>query len=438
MEDIMKRDQLRQVLFLLFLAAVIVFVMGFCIVTSAKAVTPSANFLPNRFSWTVDDSDEDFDEDFPSRKWRRQGRWEPEVRYNRVEGLYTGMKLNKDGGRRRYASRPSLYGFFGNAFAAKELQYQIGIEKGFFEEFRLAFGGEYHRRITTPDLWIMPEEENSLAAFLIKEDFHDYYYTEGKSGTITQNFTSALKLSATYQSENLRSEKRHAKWSLFGGHKVFRENPRMDEGLLNALVGRLVIDTRNSVKRTTRGWYIQLEGERAGDDFGGDFKYDRLLADLRRFQPLGFGEGLDLRIRVGTATGGLPSEKSYHLGGVSTLRGFSYKAFPDTLIHPAGGNRMVLAQLEYRLGRDEIPDMMDLGFLDNFNLILFTDAGWAASVDSATGLTEGFEGLTLRGLKHDVGIALANRAGNCRLEVARRTDTGQKPYTFWFRISRPF
>jgi outer membrane protein assembly factor BamA len=437
MEDTMKRTLLRQVLFLLFLAAVIVLIMGFWVVTSAKAEAPPANSLRNRFTWAAYDSEDDSDEDFPGSRLHRQDRWEPEVRYNRVEGLYLGMKLNKDGGRRRYASRPKVYGFFGNAFATKRLQYQIGLEKGFFEEFRLALGGEYHERITTPDLWIMPEEENSLAAFLIKEDFHDYYFTKGKSGYITQNFTSALKLTAAYQSEDLRHENRNARWSLFGGHKVFRENPFMNEGRLNAVTGRIVIDTRNSVKRTTRGWYIQIEGERAGDGFGGDFKYDRFLADVRRFQPLGFGEGVDLRIRVGSAYGNIPWEKSYHLGGVSTLRGFPYKAFPNGWENP-GGNRMVLAQLEYRLGRDELPDMMDLGILNNFNLILFTDAGWAAAVDTTYGATEGFDVLTVRKLKHDVGIALANRAGNVRLEVARRTDTGDKPYSFWFRISRPF
>lgn len=433
----MQQNVLRQVLFLLFLALILVFLMGFWIVTSAKAETPSRNFLPSSLTWTATDSEDDFDEDFPSRRMRRQDRWEPEVRYNRVEGVYLGMKLNKNRGRRWYPARPTMYGFVGNAFAAGEMQYQIGLEKGFFEEFRLGFGGEYHRRITTPDLWIMPEVENSLAAALIKEDFHDFYFMEGWSGYITQNFTPALKLSATYQTDELRHEDRHARWSLFGGKKLFRENPLMDEGRNNTLSGRLVIDTRNSVRRTTRGWYIQVEGERADESFGGDFEYDRLLADLRRFQPLGNGEGIDVRIRVGTSQGRLPWQKTYYLGGVSTLRGFRYKAFPNGWAEP-GGNRMVLAQLEYRLGREELPDMMDLGLLDNFNLILFTDAGWAANADSTADLTEGFEELTFRRLKHDVGIALANRDGNVRFEVARRTDTGEKPYTFWFRISRPF
>ena len=433
----MQQNDLRQVLFLLFLTLVLVFLMGFWIATSAKAETPSANFLPNRLTWSAADSEDEFDEDFPSRRWRRRDRWEPEVRYNRVEGVYLGMKLNRDRGRRWYPSRPTLYGFAGYAFAANDMQYQIGLEKGFFDEFRLAFGGEYHHRITTPDLWIMPEEENSLAAFLIKEDFHDFYLTEGWSGYVTQNFTPALKISAGYQTDELKHEDRHARWSLFGGKKRFRENPVMDEGRNNVVSGRLVIDTRNSVKRTTRGWYILVEAERADDGLGGDFTYDRVVADLRRFQPLGFGEGVDLRIRVGTGQGRLPWQKSYYLGGVSTLRGFRYKAFPNGWEEP-GANRMVLAQLEYRLGREELPDMMDIGLLDNFNLILFTDAGWTANVDTTFGPTEGFKELSIGRLKHDVGIALANRDGNVRFEVARRTDTSEKPYTFWFRISRPF
>jgi outer membrane protein assembly factor BamA len=433
----MKRNDLRQVLFLVFLAVVLVLLMGFWVVTSAKAGTKSESFFQNRLSWTISDSDDEYEDEFPSRRMRRRDRWEPEVRYNRVEGVYLGMKLNKDGGRRWRSNRPTRYGFVGNAFAAGELQYQVGLEKGFFDEFRLGFGGEYHRRITTPDLWIMPAEENSAAAFLIKEDFHDFYFTEGWSGSVSQNFTPALKISAAYQTDKYRAEDRHARWSLFGGKKVFRENPLMDEGMNNAVSGRLVIDTRNSVRRTSRGWYIQIEGERAGDAFGGDFEYDRYVADLRRFQPLGFGEGVDLRIRVGTGQGRMPWQKAYYLGGPSTLRGFRYKAFPNGWEQP-GANRMVLAQLEYRLGRDELPDMMDMGILDNFNLILFTDAGWTASVDSTLGPTEGFDDLSIGRLKNDVGIALANHDGNVRFEVARRTDTSDKPYTFWFRISRPF
>jgi outer membrane protein assembly factor BamA len=428
----MQRIVLKQLLFLLFLTSIIILLMGFWIITSAKAETPAVKPFLNDLSWNNWnlDSDEDIDEGFSRRRYHdRSG---PSVRYNRVEGLYLGMKLNKDGGRMWYPSKLTIFGFWGYAFSAKEFQYQAGLEKGFFEEYRLAFGGEYHRRITTPDLWIMPEDENSLAAFLIKEDFHDYYFTEGGSGWISQNITSALQLSAAYQVDKTDSLKRRASWSLFGGKKKFRENPAMDAGQFKSLVGRIVIDTRNSVKRTTRGWYIQLEVEHADNHL-----YDRFLADLRRYQPLGYDEGLDFRIRMGTSYGVLPWQKGFHLGGVSTLRGFEYKEFPNGWCNP-GGNRMALVQLEYRMGRENLPDEISFGLLEQFNLIVFTDLGWIGDVDSSDGLVEGFNGLSIRTMKHDVGLGLANRSGSVRIEIARRTDTGHRPYTFSFRISRPF
>jgi len=121
MEEAMQRNILKQVLFLLFLALMLVFLMGFWVMTSAKAAAPSENFFQNRLSWTAGDEDDDFDEDFSSRRSRRRDRWEPQVRYNRVEGVYLGMKLNRDRGRRWYPGRPTMYGFVGNAFAAKEI-----------------------------------------------------------------------------------------------------------------------------------------------------------------------------------------------------------------------------------------------------------------------------------------------------------------------------
>ena len=99
---------------------------------------------------------------------------------------------------------------------------------------------------------------------------------------------------------------------------------------------------------------------------------------------------------------------------------------------------MVLAQLEYRMGNQDLPDELDMGILDYFNLILFADVGWVGNGGIGSGLFEGFEGLSLVNMKSDVGIALANRSGSVRFQIARRTDTSKKPFVFSFRINRPF
>jgi hypothetical protein len=456
-EDAMQRNVMKQVLLLVLMTVVLVLLMGFWLVTAAKAEPPQAPlsgngktiFTENLISGPWDDWDEDEDEaknedkakDEGLRKRRRHKEETAlEVSYNRVTGIYLGVKLDKaDRGRswERTRRQNLLFGSVGYALKAKDFLYRAGLEKGFFKSSRMTVGGEYHHQILTPDVWIMPDDENSVAAILIKEDFRDYYQAEGASGWISQKLFSNVKISATYLSEKTESLERNTNYALFGGKKKFRENPPMDAGQFKTLTGRIVVDTRNSVRRTTRGWYIQAEGEHAGGGLGGDFEFDRYLADVRRYQPLGYGEGVDVRLRAGTSHGDLPWERTFWLGGVSTLRGFKHKAFPAGWKNP-GGNRMLLAQIEYRMGREDLPDALDLGLLEEFNLIAFTDAGWVGQADPEEGPAEGFEYLSFKTLKNDVGLALANRSGSIRCEVARRTDTSEKPYSLWVRFNRTF
>ncbi|MFH1942264.1 MAG: BamA/TamA family outer membrane protein [bacterium] len=420
----MQRGIVKQVFFLILLALAIVLVMGTVFFTNVKAQVLKKDLF-SRFDWDWDDD------------WGYGNRFTGDIRYNRVEGLYLGFRVRKEYWQKRYPTRPFLFGLCGYSVKARELQYQIGIEKGFFEDNRLALGGEYHRLIDTPDRWIMPETENSLAAFFIKEDFHDFFLREGGSGTISQNFGRVIEISAGYHFDKLDSLQKNTNWSLFGGKKTFRENPAMDAGDIRSILGRVVVDSRNSVKRTTRGWYTQIEWEHAGNGMGGVFDFDRLLVDVRRYQPIGFGEGIDFRFRAGTSHGYLPWQRTFHLGGMSTLRGFPYKAFPAGPMNP-GGNRMLLAQIEYRMGESNFPDEIGLGIFDLFNFIIFADAGWAFDAGPDTELFDGFEQVAWSKLKSDVGVALANRSGSVRIEVARRTDTSKKPFTVAFRINRAF
>ncbi len=421
----MQRVMAKQILGLVFLAFILVLVLGVIFVSHANA---QGFLLSSRF-------DDDWDWDWDDDRW--DNRRDFVVRYNRVEGLFLGAHLNRDYYRHRRPTRAFLYGSAGYAFKAKEMEYQIGLEKGFMDRFRLAFGAEYHRFIDTQDRWIISDSENSLAAVLIREDFHDFYLRDGASGYLVQNFGRNSSITVGYHVDSYDSLAKNTNWSLFGGSKNFRDNPAMDSGNMRSIISGLVFDTRNSMRRTTRGWFVQAEYEHAGGGLGGDFEFDRLVFDLRRYQSLGLGEGLDFRLRVGTSKGILPWQRSYHLGGISTLRGFPYKAYPNGRMNP-GGNRMLLAQVEYRMGTQDLPDELDLGLLELFNLIIFADAGWVADVGGEADLFDGFDGLTWNDLKSDIGIALANSSGTVRVQIARRTDTGHKPFTFSFRVQRPF
>ncbi|MEZ4745799.1 MAG: hypothetical protein R3C41_06990 [Calditrichia bacterium] len=56
------------------------------------------------------------------------------------------------------------------------------------------------------------------------------------------------------------------------------------------------------------------------------------------YQPLTYGENFQIRAIARTSTGELPLQKRFELGGIGSLRQFSYKEFT--------GNRMFLANIE--------------------------------------------------------------------------------------------
>ncbi|MBN2105683.1 BamA/TamA family outer membrane protein [bacterium] len=439
----MQLSLIRTILFYVFAAALIFLLIGFIAAPLVKASTPESSntvlfhCMPSLDFWnnSDDDWDDDWDNDWDD-DWE-ENRTDADIRYNRVEGLHMGMKLKRDYLKLEYPDQSYLFGSWGYSFGAKEFQYQIGLEKGFMDEFRMAFGGEYHRVIDTPDRWIIGDLENSLAALLLREDFRDYYLKEGGSGYFEQYLTRNVCIQIGYHHDRLDSVKKNSNWALFGGKKKFRSNPPMNAGDLESIQASFCYDTRNSKKHPKRGWYIQINGERALPDAGSDFNFDYILADLRRYQPLGYGEGVDFRIRAGSGTRDLPWHRSFHLGGVSTLRGFRYKIFPNGPME-IGGNRMLLGQVEFRVGSDPVSNVFNLDVFDLNQYILFADAGWVGQTDPDRDLLEGFGGLGWSDFKSDVGLALTNHDGNVRFEIARRTDTGKKPFNFLIRINRDF
>ena len=172
-------------------------------------------------------------------------------------------------------------------------------------------------------------------------------------------------------------------------------------------------------------------GEFAREDLNNEeVDFDRFILDLRRYQPVAYGENLDFRIRVGSSRGVLPQQYKFDAGGFSALRGYNFKEFENE-------NRMVLGSVEYRIYGNRNPLNSILGMSD-FNLILFADAGYLWSVEDSLSAKEGFDDVDWDDLKTSVGFALCNDDGNVRLNFAKRMDDNEKPIVVTFRISRPF
>jgi len=352
-------------------------------------------------------------------------------KYNRVEGLFLGLHFPK-----RFVPEVghfSVYGFVGYGFKLKDMRFQVGLDRWFFDpiDYRFEIGGEIHSLTDTKDLWRIPYFENTLATLFLREDFQDYFGREGFSLHVSQNITPYVKGTVEYRNDDYTSLTNHASWSLFGGHKVFRPNPSLNgyEGNMRSIYGELLVDNRDDWDFTTTGWLIKLSAEVSSADLGGDFSFNRYLVDVRHFRPITSGENLNFRVMLGSSEGDLPFQKDFELGGISTLRGLRFKEL--------SGNSMLLVNLEYRIHSRFLGSEIPL-FGEHFSLILFTDIGDAWISPNTYDITDRLRMLEWNHLKHDIGIALADPEGDYRLNIARRTDKSNNDFVITFRISQPF
>jgi len=360
------------------------------------------------------------------------------AKYNRVQGLFLGLAVPKKViGKHNLLS---IHGFAGYGFREKQWNYQLGADRWLFNQtvYRFELGASVYDYTDSKDNWYITPLENSLAAFLIHEDFQDFYRKNGYSFHVSQNLSIYFKGSLTYSNDQYKSVKKNADWALFGGKKKFRENPAIDEGNMRSLRGELYLDTRNHRESPTNGWYAKLSLETSNSKLNSDFSFNQYLLDFRRYQPLGDESRFDLRVMAMTSEGTVPAQRLYQLGGVSTLRGFKNKALHAGL-GQLGGDRLLLANLEYTLS----PQTLGRNFLfcEDIRYVLFFDAGnvWQrAQVSNTNAWNAGFDQLKLNSLKSDLGIAVSSASGKVRLSLAKRLDTNYKPLLLTFRISKPF
>ena len=347
------------------------------------------------------------------------------IRYNRAEGLFLGWGF---GGDRSGQSGLRFFGNGGYGFKSDAWRYQLGLSRWWGSRYRTEIGIHAYDLTDTDDRWLIPTMENSMAAFFFREDFHDFFRRYGASVFAYQNITPYLRLSAEYRADTYKNMEQKAHWALFGGDKIFRPNPHIlprnaEEDEMRSIVAGFTVDTRNDSDDPTRGWLVHGEYEYGGRGLKGDFEFDRLIADARRYQRIARGEYIDTRIRVGSVKQKsvlMPRNKLFDLGGIGTLRGYRFKEFPDR-------SKMVLGNIEYRIQGDKFGDI-DNWLFDDFTLSFFADAGWAGY---------SFDDLDIGEFENDIGVGFSDDDQDWRIDFAKRLDRSES-IVVTFRINRTF
>ena len=402
--------------------------------------------------------DEDFDEDPDHFKFRRGssrydenystlplGKQENSIllRYNRVQGLFFGLAAPKNIAGKY--NKFTVHGFLGYGFQEKRWNYEIGIDRWFFNQrdYRFEIGASAYDMTDTRDNWMITPDENSLAAFFLHKDFQDFYRRYGYDFHASQNLSIFLQGKIGYRNDSYEIVDKNTNWSLFRGGRNFNENPIVEEGNMRSIYGEIYYDSRNNKKNPNRGWYAKLSGETSNSGLNSDFSFNQYILEVRTYQKTGRYERIDARFKIGTGDGELPVQKGFELGGISTLRGFGFKQFRsdiDTLaLFHIGYDRMLLGNIEYNVD----PKIFSTGIplIDEIQYIFFFDFGivWTSfDVTNKDKYYNGFSHLKWNDINSDFGIAFSSRDGNMRINFAKRLDTAEKPFTITYRLSKPF
>lgn len=342
----------------------------------------------------------------------------PSIRYNRTEGFVLGAGLRPlEWGEYR---RSKLFGQVGYAFALDEWRYDVGVETRLHDgDYATKVGVLYRRNTVTEDLWKSNWAENSLAAFFFNNDFFDYYEVEGWSFYGVQRLTRRAQLSVGFRTEKHRALDVNTGWALFGKGEDFALNPAAQRGRNLAVVLALEGGRVASLRYLPQGYAYRFEAELA-DGLGGDFAFNRYVADVRGYVRATSYSSLSARVRGGLATGEVPLQKEFTLGGLGSIRGYPQNTF--------FGTRMLLVNAEYAIEDvDLLPDL-----LDDVLFFGFFDAGWTNQEGDAFDVDEVYPSA-------GIGLGFDDRA--LRLELAFPLRDG--PYndqdpSLWLRLNPSF
>jgi len=161
-------------------------------------------------------------------------------------------------------------------------------------------------------------------------------------------------------------------------------------GTVTALVLGAIKDTRDDPLDPTTGEHVTLSVESALTALGGNFSFQKYELDYARFFPVSPGTTIVGHAHLGAASGPLPLQEQYYLGGQNTLRGYASGRFR--------GDEMVLLTGEYHFPISNLP-------------LLHTFTGLTGIVFADAGDTEPFGGGFNFTPHYDYGLGIAIRTG---------------------------
>ena len=366
--------------------------------------------------------------------------------YNRVEGLPVHFgPVIETGGRNptRFEALAIWRTEVSSPWETDDLGYTARAEQFFGGRRDFRIGASLRSEIDPIEDWQMNKVEASLSAFVLHDDYRDYFKREGWSAYARYApRASGFSLTAEYRDEDHSSEAARDPWTIFDNGDDWRLQPLVGEGRFRSLNGALELDRRNDDDFPTSGFYIRgdlthgLGGSLRSPITGlepmpvvpneYDEKFTTGLIDARVYRRVGYDATLSFRFLGGGALTdhALPPQFQHALGGAASLPGYSafsadcgardfatVRTSDEQAFFPYYGcDRTAMFSAEYRGGFDlhwggldawDEDDDWDWDVSASPNWIVFFDAarGWAHTKSKERGAVD-------TGMLYDVGAGL--------------------------------
>ena len=404
--------------------------------------------------------------------------------YNRVEGvpIVFGPRLNlrvSEGV--RLVGDARLIMRTGESFSLEDGRYGYRAKGEFVIGSRatnVGFGARAYDQVASIESWPLRDFEAGWAAFLLHDDYRDWYRRRGYAGYASLRPSRAFTLTVEGRQEDVFSQDTNGVWTLFNSSQAWRANPGVSDGTYRSLVTDLRIDTRDNKSSPSSGMFVNAQFEAAeGSDItgvidptlscpgtpcqpasytDGRLSYQRAWLDARTYLRLTPNGRLGFRVAGGGKIGGddLPLQHRMSLGFPDPLPGYGFRTmscgganYPGT---PALCDRAMVAQVELRthLGFDFGPDWAnDWGdegdderweplHISGPDIVMFADAGYAWSVGTGANQIPADHFPSLDLWQPDIGLGLD--LGPIGAYVAKSIGPVHHEVTFTMRLGRRF
>jgi hypothetical protein len=377
--------------------------------------------------------------------------------YNRVEGLPVrfGPRVQLGHSNPTVVDAGLIYRTRnGLRFHHRELGHDVQLQQYLAGHRSALVGVGLHRVVDPIEDRGLSNTENSLATFILHQDYRDYFERHGWSAYLRLiGPTRPYEVGIEYRDEKHRSIDPGSPWSLLRNDRPWRPQPRVAEGQLRSVLGTFRWDSRNDPEDPAAGWLVTGEVEQGlGGTLGyaspmaADPEFTAVSIDARRYLRLGPRSRLAFRAMAAGAPdrGALPPQRQRVLGAEGGLPGYTGFRFdcgaraaepePDGFYPYYGCDRVVLLQAEYRHQLVADPGIarrlgLDFDVFGSPELVLFTDAGRAWIETRAI---QGRHDTGPGGLQPDIGAGL--RMGPLGVYVAYPLSSTGSGFNFFVRL----